>query len=59
MFSMTEGQEGPPPEIQSVLDEYSDVFGDPSGPVQRDVTHQIDLINEEAPVPRPRLYRMS
>jgi hypothetical protein len=29
-----------------VLDEFSDVFGDPSTPVERDIKHRIDLVDE-------------
>ncbi len=35
------------------------MFGDPPGPVDREVTHRIDLKDEQAPIPRPKMYRMS
>lgn len=45
--------------VESVLEEYADVFGEPQGAENRDITHRIDLIDENARVPRPRVYRMS
>jgi hypothetical protein len=45
--------------VEEVLQEYADVFDEPKGPMTRDVSHRIDLVDETAPVPRPRTYRMS
>lgn len=45
--------------VEDVIAEYADVFKDPVGVEDRNVTHRIDLMDEMAPVPRPRIYRMS
>jgi len=42
-----------------VCDEYSDVFADPGLPPERHIKHAIKLHDEEAPPPKPRMYRMS
>ena len=45
--------------VEDVIAEYGDVFEDPVGVEDRNVTHCINLIDEMAPVPCPRIYRMS
>lgn len=42
-----------------MLEEYSDVFGEPGLPPERSIKHRIDLHDEDAKVPRNRVYRMS
>ena len=39
--------------------EYKDLFEEPGTPVERDIKHQIDLLNPDAPVKYHKQYRMS
>jgi hypothetical protein len=41
------------------VDEFSDVFEEPALPVEREIKHKIDLVDELAMPPRRRVYRMS
>ena len=38
--------------------EYKDLFEEPGTPVERDIKHQIDLLNLDAPVKYHKKYRL-
>ncbi|GBG74866.1 hypothetical protein CBR_g19379 [Chara braunii] len=48
----------PPPEIEAVVAQYSDLFEDPGGVVEREVVHAIEVV-PGSEVPKGRIYRMS
>ncbi|GBG59611.1 hypothetical protein CBR_g49875 [Chara braunii] len=47
-----------PPEIERVVAQYSDLFEEPTGVVEREVVHAIEIA-PGSKVPRGRIYRMS
>ncbi|GBG67111.1 hypothetical protein CBR_g81535 [Chara braunii] len=47
-----------PPEIEKVVAQYSDLFQEPTGEVEREVVHAIEVV-PGSKVPRGRIYRMS
>ncbi|GBG59900.1 hypothetical protein CBR_g66705 [Chara braunii] len=47
-----------PPEMDSVVAQYSDLFEEPIGVVEREVVHAIEVVPGSR-VPRGRIYRMS
>ncbi|GBG75846.1 hypothetical protein CBR_g21090 [Chara braunii] len=47
-----------PPEIEKVIAQYSDLFEEPTGVVEREVVHVIEVV-PGSKVPRGRIYRMS
>ena len=53
------GAMSPPTRWDKLCEQYADVFELPGVPPTRDITHSIDLVDEQAQPPRPRVYRMS
>ncbi|GBG64643.1 hypothetical protein CBR_g45698 [Chara braunii] len=47
-----------PSEIEGVIAKYSDLFEEPTGVVEREVVHAIEIIPGSS-IPRGRIYRMS
>ncbi|GBG77653.1 hypothetical protein CBR_g24101 [Chara braunii] len=47
-----------PPEIENVVAQYSHLFEEPTGVVEREVVHAIEVV-PGSKVPRGRIYRMS
>ncbi|GBG59492.1 hypothetical protein CBR_g38517 [Chara braunii] len=47
-----------PPEIEGVVAKYPDLFEEPTGVVEREVVHAIEIIPGSS-IPRGRIYRMS
>ncbi|GBG82658.1 hypothetical protein CBR_g35024 [Chara braunii] len=47
-----------PPEIERIVAQYSDLFEEPTGVVEREVVHAIEIV-PGSKVPRGRIYRMS
>ncbi|GBG89166.1 hypothetical protein CBR_g48874 [Chara braunii] len=47
-----------PPRIERVVAQYSDLFEEPTGMVEREVVHAIEIV-PGSKVPRGRIYRMS
>ena len=46
-------------QLQLLCEEFADVFERPGPAPDRPITHSIDLQDEAAAPPKPRLYRMS